>query len=212
MEVNLNDLLRQYRSHPYEDNHVETPHTGVVTFAVEDGQEVEGPSGKWLHRPGTTLFTLEREGNRKKIHAHCSGFVANLRSELNGRFVEAGEPLLSIRHRLSRDEIIDKILTQVLHLFPAPERARYLLTPEAFTKLEKQAAVSVTQGDEIIIMSLMKRDTFIPYEGVPGTVYKVYFKQGDMVEQGAPLLGICPPEKLPYVEKVIQRVRSEWEE
>jgi len=214
MDINLNDLLRQYRSHPYEDYRVETPHTGVISFKVSEGQEVVGPSGKWLQKPGTLLFLLERERNEKRIAATCSGTVAELRSDLDGKFIEAGQHVLSIRHKLGRDEIIDRILTQVLSLFTAPQRARYFMAPEVAAKLEKQpkGGVAINPGDEVLIMSLMKRDTITVYDGIPGVIYKVYFKSGDMVEQGAPLLGICPPEKLPYVEKVIQRIRTEWED
>ncbi len=214
MDINLNDLLRRYRSHPFEDYKVEAEHTGVISFKVEEGQEVKGPCGKWGQKPGTLLYLLERERNVKKIHATWNGQVAELRRELEGRFVEAGEMILAIRHRLGKEEIMDRILTRVLHLFPAPQRARYLLIPELAQKLEKASdrGVVVEPGDEILIMSLMKRDSVIAYEGLPGVIYKVYFQSGGMVEQGKPLLGICPPDKLQYVQKVIQRIRTEWEE
>lgn len=214
MDINLNDLLRRYKSHPFEDYKLETPHTGTISFKVRDGQPVKGPSGKWLHRPGSLLYVLEREKNPKRIYAPCNGEVAHVRMELDGRFVEAGEEVLSIRHRLGKEEIIDRILTQVLYIFEAPQRARFFLAPETATKIERKSSgsVSVVPGDEILIMSLMKRDTMIAYSGEPGVIYKVYFKSGDLVEQGDPLLGICSPEKLPYVNKVIQRIKTEWED
>ncbi len=213
MEIDLNHLLRQFRSHPYEDYPVETPHTGVVTFAVEEGQKVVGVSGRWNHRPGTLLFYLERERNRKKITSPWAGEVVDLQRQYDGTFVEAGIRLMSIRHRLGREEIIDKILMEVLTLFPAPQSARYFLTPDVAGRLEKAPrGVEVAPGDEVIIMSLMKRDTILPYEGPPGVIYKVYFHPGEMVEEGKPLLGVCSADRVPYVEKVIQRIRSEWEE
>ncbi len=213
MDINLNHLLRQYRAHPYEDYPVETPHTGIITFKVEEGDVVEGVSGKWQHKPGTLLFYLERERNRKKIHAPWAGEVSGLRRELDGSFVEAGEQVMSIRHRLGKEEIIDKILVEVLTIYSAPQSARYYLTQDIAAKLEKSGkGVTVAPGDEILIMSLMKRDTILAYDGPEGVIYKVYFHQGDMVDEGAPLLGICAPEKVPYVEKVIQRIRTEWEE
>jgi len=213
MDINLNHLLRQYRSHPYEDYPVETPHTGVISFKVKEGDLVEGPSGKWLHRPGTLLFYLERERNRKKIHASWAGEVTGLRTELDGSFVEAGERVMSIRHRLGREEIIDRILIEVLTLYTAPQSARYYVIPDIAAKLEKGGkTVSVKPGDEILIMSLMKRDTILSYDGPEGVIYKVYFHSGDLIEEGAPLLGICAPEKVAYVEKVVQRIRTEWEE
>ncbi len=214
MDINLNDLLRRYRSHPFEDYHVETEHTGKISFKVKEGQEVRGPGGKWGQRPGTLLYLLERERNVKKIHATWNGQIAELKREKEGRFVEAGEVILAIRHRLGKEEIMDRILTRVLHIFPAPQRARYLLIPELAQKLEKtsEKGVFIEPGDESLIMSLMKRDTLISYDGPPGVIYKVYFQSGAIVEQGDPLLGICPPDKLRYVQKVIQRIRTEWEE
>ncbi|OPL13745.1 MAG: hypothetical protein AVO38_13115 [delta proteobacterium ML8_D] len=213
MDINLNDLLRRYRSHPFEDYFVETPHTGVVFFKVKEGQVVKGPSGEWLHRPGTLLYVIERERNVKRMTALWSGQISGIRLDIEGQFVEAGEPLFSIRHQLDKEEIIDRILTQVLYIFSAPQRARYFLTPEISARMEKQfkQGVSVELGEDVLIMSLMKRDTVVSYEGVPGSLYKVYFNPGDMVEQGSPLLGICAPDKLQYVQKVIHRIRTEWE-
>jgi biotin carboxyl carrier protein len=213
MDINLNDLLRRYRSHPFEDYPVETPHTGIVSFKVKEGQAVKGPGGEWLHRPGTLLYVIERERSTKRVAALWSGQVGGIRLDLEGQFVEAGESLLSIRHQLDKEEIIARILTQVLYTLPAPQRARYFLAPEISAKMEKRPEedVFVESGDEVLIMSLMKRDTAISYKGVPGALYKVYFKSGDTVEQGFPLLGICPPDKLQYVQKVIQRIRTEWE-
>ncbi len=214
MDINLNDLLRKYKSHPYEDHKIDAPHTGLVFFKVRDGQEVAGPSGQWLQKPGTLLYILERENNPKRMYSAFTGRVAGLRAGLEGSFVQAGEQLLTIQHRLNRDEIIDRILRDVLQVFRAPQRARYFFTPETVTFLEKKTdkGLPIAPGDEIIIMSLMKRDSFLPYEGAPGIIYKVYFQQGDLVEQDSPLFGVCPPEKLPFVQKVIQRIRTEWDD
>ncbi len=214
MSINLNDLLRKYKSHPYEDHEILAPHTGVVKFKVEEGQAVKGPSGQWLHRPGTLLYILEREKNPKRITSRFDGIVTDLRVDLDGKFVEAGQPLMLIRHRLNKQEITNRILKEVLHIFPAPERARYFFTPEISAKFEKgkTKSLSVKTGDEIVIMSLMKRDTTLNYEGPSGVLYEVYFKNGDILEQGAPLFGVCLPERLPFVEKVIQRIKTEWDD
>ncbi|MDA8162796.1 MAG: hypothetical protein M0022_07835 [Desulfobacteraceae bacterium] len=213
-DINLNDLLRGYRSNPFEERDFMTPHSGVITFLVKEGQVVNGPGGKWSHKPGTALYMLERERNIRKVTATCGGEVAKIMYELEGGFVEAGVRVLSVRHKLAKDEIIDRILTQVLYIFCAPERARYFLAPEIASKLEKQpqASLFVRPGDEVIIMSLMKRDTIINYDGASGVIYKTYFEPGNLVEQEAPLLGICPPNKLPYVQKVIHRINNEWED
>ncbi len=214
MEINLNDLLRKYKSHPYEDHIICSPHTGVISFKVDEGQKVSGPSGQWLHKPGTVLYILEREKNPKRITSKFSGVVAELKKELEGQFVQAGQELMIIRHRLNKDEIIDRILREVLHIFPAPQRARYYFTPEVSSIIEKgeAKALTVKPGDEIIIMSLMKRDSLLPYDGPTGVLYKVYFKNGDLLEQDAPLFGICSPDRLPFVEKVIHRIKTEWDD
>ena len=212
-DVNLKELLSHYRSNPYEDFEVKTPHTGVISFQIKEGDQVKGPSGKWLHYPGTLLFYLEREKNKKPVYAEHSGEIAALRKRINGAFVEAGETVLTIRHKLNKEEIIDKILTKVLTIFPAPQRARYFLVPDIASKLEAHKAnLPIANGDEVVIMSLMKRDTLIPYNKDSGIIYKVYFHQGEMVEQGSPLLGICPPDKVDYVQKVVERIRTQWEE
>lgn len=214
MDINLNDLLRQYRANPYEEHEIRAPHTGLIRFRVNEGEETCGPSGKWLQKPGTLLFILERENNPKRITAEFNGTVAGIRHAIDGCFVEAGTRLLSIRHRLTRKEIIDRILTGVLTIFPAPQRARYYLPPDTAMQMEKKsdASISLQPGSDAVIMSLMKRDTILKYEGTPGIIYKVYFKSGEMMGQDAPLLGICPPENIQYVQKVIQRIRNEWED
>ena len=214
MDINLNDLLRHYRTNPYEEHEIRAPHTGLIKFRIQEGEETCGPSGKWLHKPGTLLFILERENNPKRITAEFKGTIAGIRHAIDGCFVEAGTKLLTIRHRLARQEIIDRILTRVLTIFPAPQRARYYLPPEIAMQMEKKsdASISLQPGSDAVIMSLMKRDTILKYEGTPGIIYKVYFKSGDMVEQDAPLVGICPPENLQYVQKVIQRIQNEWDD
>ena len=214
MDITLDDLLQKYREHPYEDHKVFAPHTGVVTFKVEEGQKVDGPSGKWLHKPGTVLYILERQKNPKRITSKFNGKVIGLRRDLDGQFVQAGQELMVIRHRLGKEEIIDRILRQVLHVFPAPQRARYYFTPEISSIIEKgkAKALNVKSGDEIVIMSLMKRDSLIPYEGPAGVLYKSYFKNGDLLEQDAPLFGICSPDRLSLVEKVVNRIKTEWDD
>lgn len=213
-DINLNDLLRTYRAHPFEDLPVSTPHSGLITLKVLEGDDARGPAGQWQQRPGTLLYLLEREGNTRKVTAPCAGQVAGVRTDLDGSFVEAATQVLSIRHRLGREDIIDRILTHVLVIFPAPQAARYYLSPEVAAALEKvqEKGVAIKSGDEPVIMSLMKRDTLLSYDGASGVIYRVYFTPGALVEEGAPLLGICPHEKLFYVQKVIQRIRTEWEE
>ena len=211
IDVNLNDLLRHYRSNPYEEIMVETPHTGIIAFSVKVGDHVKGPFGPWKERPGTTLFTLEREGNLKKVHAHRTSEVSYVRDELEGEFCEAREHVITLRHRLTRDEIINNILKKVLFVFKAPETARYYLVPELDNIRDQKKELTLNPGDDFLIMSLMKRDTFIKYEGPKGTVFRFYFNPGDIVEQGEPLMGIASPEDLDIVAKIVQLIQSEWD-
>lgn len=213
MDINLEELLNSYRSHPFEDHDVETPHCGTISLKAEEGQSVEGPGGQWMQQPGTLLFSLEREKNLKKICSPCNGNVHNIRKELDTCFVQAGEKVLCIRHRLDKEEVIDRILTEVLSVLKAPQTARYMLMPDIAARLEKEEGrhgVSLDEGDEALIMSLMKRDTIITYSGVPGIIFRVYFQQGDLVEQGEPMIGVCPPDKIEYVNRVIAKIRNEW--
>ena len=72
-------------------------------------------------------------------------------------------------------------------------------------------SVYIKPGDEIITMSLMKRDTPVYYTGEPGIIHSVYFHEGASVDQGEPLIGVCSKEKLPFIQKIITRVKAEWE-
>ncbi len=192
-DINFDEIINKYRSDPYDYQDVVTPHTGRVTFKVNEGEEVKGPSGKWNHHPGTLLYILNRENNPKHLNSLTNGVVTSLRKELAGHFVEAGEKLMTIRHPLKKREIIEGILQNVLSLFLAPEKAKYFFSLDIQARIEKQAekAVFIKPGEEIITMSLMKRDTPIYYTGVEGVIHSVYFKPGVSVNQGEPLIGVC---------------------
>jgi len=212
-EIDYDEILARYRSDPYDYVDIFSPHTGQVRFMVREGEEVEGPHGKWRHLPGTPLYRITRERNPKTVHSDTNGIISSIKQELEGRFVEAGEQLLTIRHPLKKREIIEGILQQVLFLFPAPEKAKYFFSLDIQARIEKygQRAVSVEPGEEILTMSLMKRDTPVYYEGEPGIIHSVYFKPGMSVEQGEPLIGVCPKEKLSLIQKIITHVKAEWE-
>jgi len=212
-EIDFDEILGKYHSDPYEYVDIYASHTGKVRFLVKEGDEVNAVSGEWKHIPGTVLFEITRERNPKKITATTNGVVSDLCDEFEGRFVEAGEKLMTIRHPLKKKEIIESILKEVLCIFPAPERAKYFFSPEVQSRVEKKGVreVSVKPGDEIIIMSLMKRDTPVYYSGVQGVIHSVYFKPGVSVDQGAPLIGACPSGKLPIIKKIINKVKAEWD-
>ncbi|XOF33914.1 MAG: hypothetical protein ACL93V_01030 [Candidatus Electrothrix sp. YB6] len=212
-EIHFDDILARYKKDPYNYVDMYAVHTGEVHFLVEEGSTVEGVSGEWQHKPGTPLYKITRERNTKAITSKTGGTISEIRSDLNGNFVEAGEKLLTIRHPLKKKEIIERILQEVLFLFEAPERARYYFSLDIQSRIDQKGARSVfiKPGDEIITMSLMKRDTPVYYTGEPGIIHSVYFTPGDSIDQGTPLIGVCAEDKLPIVQKVITRVKAEWE-
>jgi hypothetical protein len=212
-EIDFDEILGKYHSDPYEYVDIFAEHTGKIRFLVEEGSSVEAVSGEWKHIPGTPLFEITRERNPKRITATTNGIVSSIAIEFEGRFVEAGEKLMTIRHPLKKKEIIEAILKEVLYIFPAPERAKYFFSLDVQSRIEKRGTreVSVKPGDEIIIMSLMKRDTPVYYSGEKGVIHSVYFKPGISVDQGAPLIGVCPSDKLPLIQKVITRVKADWD-
>jgi biotin carboxyl carrier protein len=212
-EIHFDEIISRYRSDPYDYVDMYAIHTGRVRFLVDEGSEVQGVSGEWKHVPGTPLYEINRERNPKIVTSKTTGTVASIEKHLDGSFVEAGEKLLTIRHPLKKKEIIEAILQEVLYLFEAPERARYYFAMDIQSRVDQKGARSVfiQPGDEIITMSLMKRDTPVYYSGEPGIIHSVYFKPGDSVDQGVPLIGVCAEDKLPLVQKVITRVKAEWE-
>lgn len=212
-EIHFDEILSRYRSDPYEYVDMRTAHTGRVRFLVEENSDVEGVSGEWKHKPGTLLYEINRERNTKAVTSKTNGTVSSLRSKLDGQFVEAGEKLLTIRHPLKKKEVIEGILQEVLFLFEAPERARYYFSMDIQSRIDRKGARSIfiQPGDEIITMSLMKRDTPVYYTGEPGIIHSVYFTPGDSIDQGMPLIGVCAEEKFSVVQKIITRVKAEWE-
>ena len=213
--LNITKLLEEFKKAPFEDISVVAPHTGQVSFEkLALGSHIHGPVGIWKEKPGTKLATLEREKNPKAIYAPQKGVISVLHSKLDGQFVEAGTELAIMRHALTRDEVLGRLLRQALHLFNAPERAKYYFTPEVDKKIRASGPNSVTvqEGMEVFIMSRMKREVPLCYSGPSGIVYAVYFKHTDNVDAGQPLIGVCPPEQLSTIEEVVMRVQTEWKE
>ncbi|HSH13139.1 MAG TPA: hypothetical protein VLA15_05305 [Desulfurivibrionaceae bacterium] len=212
-EIDFDEVLSQYRSDPFEYVDVHTQHTGILKFKVEIGSPVEAVSGEWQHIPGTVLYEINRERNRKLVHAPTNGTVSAVRSDLDGQFVEAGEKIITIKHPLKKKEIIDKILMSVLYLVKAPQRAKYFFAMDIQSRIDKygQRQVQIQPGDELFTMSLMKRESPVFYEGEPGIIHSVYFTPGASFEQGETLIGVCPKDTLPLIQKIITRVKAEWD-
>ncbi|WP_461209898.1 biotin attachment protein [Desulfocurvus sp. DL9XJH121] len=213
--IDVKALLDEMKASPYKVVEVRAPHTGVVEFqASEPGTAVHGVSGNWRERPGTLLATLERERNKKPVYAPLDGEIEEVRGEFDGAFVEEGTLLCSIRHYLTREEVIAAILKKTLYLFHAPEQAKYYFVPEVDVKVKTAGpqTVRVADGMELFIVSRMKRETPLAYTGPEGMIYALYFKHNESVEAGAPLIGVCPEDQLSQIQDVVSRVQSEWEE
>lgn len=212
-ELDFDELLSKYKADPFDYVDIFSVHTGVVSFKAVVGQDVASASGEWQQIPGTALYQINRERNPRTVNAQVNGIVASINAELEGQFVEAGVKLMTIKHPLKKKEIIEIILKDVLSLFRAPESAKYFFAMDIQSRIDKKGAraVSVETGDEILTMSLMKRDTPVYYKGERGVIHSVYFKPGISVGQGEPLLGVCAPEKLPLIQKIITRVKAEWD-
>ena len=213
--INISSLLDEIKASPYREIVIRTPHTGRVTFAgLTQGDKAVGPQGQWKEKPGTLIATLERERNPKPICAPEKGEVSIVHSNLEGQFVEAGTPLAVLRHMLTKDEVQGIILQKTLHLFRAPERAKYYFTPDVDKKIRAADAqsVAVRDGMELLIMSRMKREVPLVYSGPAGVIYAVYFTYNENIDAGAPLIGVCQQDQLPAIQEVIMRVQTEWTE
>lgn len=212
-DIDFDALLAKYKSDPFDYVDIHAVHTGHVSFKVGEGEEIFARRGEWGQIPGTALYEINRERNPKDITSPTNGIVDSIVSELDGKFVEAGEKLMTIRHPLKKKEIIENILKEVLFLFEAPESAKYFFAMDIQSRIEKKGAreVTVDKGDELFTMSLMKRDTPVYYEGERGVIHSIYFKPGISVAQGDPLIGVCSPDTLPLIQKIITRVKADWD-
>ncbi|MBQ8664849.1 MAG: biotin attachment protein, partial [Mailhella sp.] len=150
----------------------------------------------------------------RKVLANQRGVLQKLYRELDGTFVEAGTPLGVIRHYLTRQEVVSRLLKESLYAFCAPERAKYYFVPDIDTKVKMLGCRTVTihDGMELFIVSRMKREVPLCYSGPTGIIYDVYFDQSRNVDAGTPLIVVCPPEQQSAVEDVVARVQSEWVE
>lgn len=211
-EIDFDELLSKYKSDPFDYVDIFAVHTGRVSFKVMEGAEVQAASGQWRQVPGSVLYEINRERNPKLMTAQTNGIVADINSELDGQFVEAGEKLMTIKHPLKKKEIIENILKEVLSLFVAPETAKYFFAMDIQSRIDKKGsgAVTIKPGDEVLTMSLMKRDTPVYYQGEEGVIHSIYFKPGVSVAQGEPLLGVCAQDTLPVIQKIITRVKADW--
>ncbi|MDR2489401.1 MAG: biotin attachment protein [Desulfovibrio sp.] len=212
--LDISAVLEEIQASPYEEIVVSAPHSGEIIFPEKlfPGDEVFGPSGTWKEKDGDLLATLIRERNPQPILCPKKGEIVVVHRELHGTFVQAGTELIRLRHFLSREEVVRLILKRALHLFCAPERAKYYFIPSVDIKIKVSGpnVVTIRDGEEIFIMSRMKRETPLRYSGPEGVIYAVYFSHAQNVDAGQPLIGVCPPYMVKQVEEVVMRVQTEW--
>lgn len=228
-ETDLEKLMQRYKDNPFEIYPFLTGRCGVVylrgeinfqspsekeSFETHDGLEVQGPKGHFQDIPGTVLYSQLREGNLIPIHSPVNGEVVNLHQELHNAWVEAGTPVLSVKHQLTKEEVIDKILEKVLTIYYAPEPAKYRFTPELIQRIEREGPKQVVlrRGEEFLIKSKMKKEETLTYEGEEGIIYARYFDPGKGVkEDDLKLVGICFPEKVREIDRIILQISLGWD-
>ncbi len=213
--LDITSLLEEIKQRPYTDLSIKTPHTGIIEFTdLNEGDKVKDASGEFKEIPGTKIAVITREKNPRFIHACQKGIIQKLHKQYDKQFVEAGVEIGVLRHFLSKEEVISILLQKALHLFRAPERAKYYFAPEADKKIKISGSrsITVTDGMELFIVSRMKREVPLTYHGPEGIIYQVYFKHNQNVDVNEPLIGICPPDQLQTIEDVISRVNHEWKE
>lgn len=214
--LDISALLDEIKASPYVESGIVAPHCGVFTMneELEPGAMLSGPGGRWKEQPGTLLASLEREHNVMKLTAHEKGELVSINTDANGQFVEAGTELMRVRHFLSKDEVLQMILKKALFLFNAPEKAKYYFNPAVDVKVKNSGpkSVSVHDGMDLFIISRMKRESPLKYNGPDGVIYAVYFAVNQNIDVGQPLIGVCPPDQVAQIEDVSMRVQTEWEE
>jgi hypothetical protein len=213
--IDIASLLDEIKKAPYREITVSTPHSGHIEFVLrEAGAKVIGASGTWNEKPGTLLAYLTREGNKKPVYAPEKGELVMFHDVKDHQFVQAGAPLLKIRHFLTKQEVIDIILKKALHLFNAPEKGRYYFVSAFDLKMKAKGLgqVNIKEGDEVLIISRMKRETVLTYKGPKGIIYTTYFDSSESVDAGSPLLGVCPRDQVENIKDVIVKIQMGWEE
>ena len=133
--LDVTSLLEEIKASPFEEQEIVAPHTGVVTFgSLKLGDKVIGPNGTWKERPGTLIATITRERNPKPLNAVQKGEVCAIHSELEGTYVQAGTPLATIRHFLSKDEVLRILLKRFIISCTRLARERFAVSIISFPR------------------------------------------------------------------------------
>ena len=121
---------------------------------------------------------------------------------------------MSVRHYYSKEEVLDIVLKHSLHLFCAPERAKYYFIPDVEKKITANGSrsIHVYDGMPLFIMSRMKREVALSYTGPEGIIYSVYTTPNENVDANAPLIGVCKEDMLPHIEEIVNTLQCQWQE
>jgi len=124
-----------------------------------------------------------------------SGRVQTLSVREGDKVVER-EPLFTLDDDLQKADV-NQVAAQVTNAKQALERAQALLKTAAGTQKNYDDAEMTLRTADARLNSaqtrLTRRKVFSP---VSGTVQQIYFRQGEMVAAGRPVLALLPPENL----------------
>jgi HlyD family secretion protein len=113
-----------------------------------------------------------------------------------GDTVELRAPLFTLDDDLQKADV-NQVMAQVTNARQALDRAQQLLKSAAGTQRAYDDAEAALRTAEARLNSaqtrLVRRKVFSP---VAGTVQQLYFRQGEMVAAGRPVLALLPPANL----------------
>ena len=113
-----------------------------------------------------------------------------------GDAVKAGEPLFTVDDDLQQADLA-QVKASLVNAQQTFDRAQQLAKTGAGTQKDLDAAVAVLRDAQARLNSaqtrLSRRRVFSPVEG---TVQQIYFRPGEMVPAGRPVLAILPPGNL----------------
>lgn len=171
--LDVTSLLEEIKASPFEEQEIVAPHTGCgdLRFAQAGRQghrperHMEGTARNAHRHPSRANATQSRSTRSRRAKSAPS--IANWK----GHTCRRAPPLATIRHFLSKDEVLRILLKQTLNLFVAPERAKYYFVPQIDTKIKVSGcrSVSVYEGMELFIVSRMKREMPLYYTGPDGS-------------------------------------------
>ena len=207
----IGEELRRLQENPYIVIPVCAPRVGTADVLVEGGDSVQGPSGRWNELRGTTLAEIVRGSTLYTIYAQTDGVVENV--SIRRSIVQFGQHMLSIRHRLTREEAVNSILESVLELIAAETAGTYTLSERVNEQLQAGGGrLVISPGDTILVVDRMKSKTEIAYAGSERKVlYKVLFTPGQTVVSGSPLLGLCDIGLADSLDRSVEEINRRWD-